>query len=66
MKRDKRQREKWGGGGGVEGERIWRKEREKISQAVRQRFSDSRSCDRHKANAHTHIHIFSMKCKRKK
>ena len=50
MKR-KRQREKKGGGGG---ERIGRKEREKVSQtdkqAVRQRFSDSRSRDRHKAN----------------
>ena len=54
MKREKRQREKKE----ETGRREDREERgEKVSQAVRQRFSDSRSCDRHKANSHTHTHF---------
>ena len=42
-----------GGGGGGEGERVGRGKREKVSQAVRQRFSDSRSRNRYKADFKT-------------
>ena len=62
----KRQTEKGGGG---RREDVEEREREKVSQtdqqAVRQRFSDSRSLDRHKANF-THTHTFTVKWKRKK
>ena len=62
MKREKRQREKRGK---PEGERIGRKEERK---SVRQLDRDSQIAVHVIARKpiHTHTHIFSMKCTRKK